>query len=119
MKTSPRLKRALLALSGSLLLGAFAGAAPADAGHRHGYGGYRHVVVERHVVRRPVVRRVVIVERPVVYRPRPLVRTVVIRRPYYAAAPYGYREKVVYRRPHHGRWHDRPRCWLPERHLCR
>jgi hypothetical protein len=26
---------------------------------------------------------------------------------------------VVYPpRRRYGRWHDRPRCWLPERHLC-
>jgi hypothetical protein len=26
---------------------------------------------------------------------------------------------VVYSpRRRYGRWHDRPRCWLPERHLC-
>ena len=124
MSTQLKIKRLLFALSGVLLLGLSTGAAPADAGYRYGYGGYDDddddVVYER-VVRRPVVRRVVIVERPVVYRPRPIVRTVVVERPYYPRVrySYGWRERVVYRSARrYGRWHDRPRCWLPERDLC-
>ncbi len=121
MSTRFRMTRLLLALSGTLFLGALSGAAPADAGYRYGYGGYRDVVYER-VVRRPVVRRVVIVERPIVYRPRPVVRTVVVQRPYYprVSYSYGWRDRVVYRPGrHYAGWRDRPRCWLPERHLCR
>ncbi len=124
MSTQLKIKRLLLTLLGVLFLGSLAGAAPSDAGYRYGYSGYDDddddILYER-VVRRPVVRRVVIVERPVVYRPRPIVRTVVVERPYYPRVrySYGWRERVVYQsgRPY-GRWHDRPRCWLPERHLC-
>jgi len=101
-------KNAIIALSGAILLGAFTQIAPAQARHWDGWGGYnRHVIVHHHVVHRPraVVRRVVIVERP-----------------YYARvhSRYGWRHHVGHRPgwAHH-RWHDRPRCWLPERYLCR
>ena len=60
MNTRCKSKRLLLALSGALTLGSLAGAAPADAGYRHGWGGYHDDVVHR-----PVVRRVVVVDRPV------------------------------------------------------
>ncbi len=74
--------KSILALA--LLMGGVAYSAPAEAGWRHGYGGYgydrvvvrqiyrpvvRREVVVRHVYQ-PVVRRVVIEERPA-YRPRP------------------------------------------------
>ncbi len=122
MNTQRKSKHLLFALPGALLLGLSASAAPAHAGYRYGYGGYDDddVVYER-VVRRPVVRRVVVVERPVIYRPRPVVRRVVVERPYYprVSYSYGWRERVVYRPARrYGRWHDRPRCWLPERDLC-
>jgi hypothetical protein len=93
-------------LSGLLTLGALVGAAPVDAGYRRGWGGYHDDVV---------YRRVVVVERPVIYRPR----SVVVERPYYPRYRYGWRERMVYwPRLRYGRWHDRPRCWLPERDLC-
>ena len=121
MSTRFKMTRLLFALSGTLFLGSLPGAAPADAGYRYGHGGYRDDFVYERVVRRPVVRRVVIVERPVVYRPRPVVRTVIVQRPYYprVSYSYGWRDRVVYRPRHRDRWHDRPRCWLPERYLCR
>jgi hypothetical protein len=125
---------------------AFAWTAPAEAqwgygGWRGGYGGggfhHRHfyrpivrrtVVVERpYVVRPPVIRRTVIVERPIV-RPVFAHRTVVVERPVYVRRvvrrPVYWREARFIDRPWHGRrwhgrWHDRPRCWLPERYLCR
>ena len=63
-----------MALSGAIFLGAFAQAAPVQARHWDGWGEYdRHVVVHRHVVHRPMVRRVVYV-----HRLRPIVRRVVI-----------------------------------------
>ena len=111
MNTRCKSKRLLLALSSALTLGSLAGATPAYAGYRHGWGGYHDDVVHRRVV-----RRVVVVERPVIYRPRPVV---VVERPYYPRYRYGWRERVVYwPRRRYGRWHDRPRCWLPERYLC-
>ena len=112
MNTSCTSKRPFLALSGLLTLGSLVGAAPVDAGYRPGWGGYHDEVV----VHQRVERRVVVVERPVIYRPRPVV---VVERPYYPRYSYGWRERVVYSpRRRYGRWHDRPRCWLPERHLC-
>ncbi len=119
-----KIKKMVFALAGAALAGVLGSAAPAEAGHRYGYGyGYapsRTVVVHRHVVRRPVVERVVYVHRPVVYRPRPVVRrVVVVHRPYRHRVHYGYGygHRVGYRPG--WRHHDRPRCWLPERHLCR
>ncbi len=119
-----KIKTTLMALSGAIFLGAFAQAAPVQARHWDGWGGYdRHVVVHRHVVRRPVVRRVVYVDRPVFYRPRPVVRRVVIvERPYSPRVRYGYgwHRRIGYRPGWADyRWHDQPRCWLPERYLCR
>ena len=70
-------------------------------------------IVEREIVQpvveRTVVRRVVqpVVERRVVYRP-PIVRKVVV-----VQRPVVKRAHVVYRP-----WHERRRCFLPERHLC-
>ncbi len=113
-----KIKKTILALSGTICLGVFAQAAPVQARHWDGWGGYdRHVVVYRHVVHRPVARRVVYV------RSRPIVRHVVIvERPYDPPVRYGYRwHRRIGDHPgwadHH--WHDRPRCWLPERYLCR
>ncbi len=108
-----------MALSGAIFLGAFAQAAPVQARHWDGWGEYdRHVVVHRHVVHRPMVRRVVYV-----HRPRPIVRRVVIvEQPYSPRARYRY---GWHRRIGHYpgwadyHWDDRPRCWLPERYLCR
>jgi hypothetical protein len=86
-----------------------------------------HRVIERHVIRPVVERRVIereivqpVVERTVVHRivqpvverriihHRPIVRKVVIVR------------KPIVRRAHfvHRPWHERRRCFLPERHLC-
>lgn len=66
------------------------------------------------------------------YKPRRAVR-VIVKRPYYYGPAYHYGwERPVYPRwkkakwrhghwrhghGHHRHW-DRPRCWLPERHLC-
>jgi len=118
-----KIRNALIALSGAMLLGPLVSMSPAEAGSRHGWRGYRPVVVHRHVVHRPVVRRVVYVHRPVIYRPRPVVRrVVVVERPYYPRVRYGHRwrHRVGFGPGwHHRRWRDRPRCWLPERYLCR
>ncbi len=81
----------------------------------------RHIVrpvVERRVIEReilqPVVQRTVVhrvvqpvVERRIVYRP-PIVRKVIVV------------HKPVVRRAHfvHRPWHERRRCFLPERYLC-
>src|SRR5688572_8721398 len=84
-------------------------------------------IVERHIVRPVVERRVVdreiiqpvlkrtvvhhvvqpVVERRIVYRP-PIVRKVIVV------------HKPVVRRAHfvHRPWHERRRCFLPERYLC-
>ena len=70
-------------------------------------------VIEREVVQpvveRTVVHRVVqpIVERRIVYRP-PIVRKVIVV------------QKPAVRRAHfvHRPWHERRRCFLPERYLC-
>lgn len=98
-------KKTLLAISGAILVGSLAQAAPAEARHRDGRGGHdRRAVVHRYEVHRPVVRRVVVVERP--YYPR-------VRR------GYGWRHHVDYRPGRRRGWRDRPRCWLPERYLCR
>lgn len=115
-----KLPRVFLSLAGAALAGVVVQAAPAEAGYRH-HGGYGdHVVVHRHVAHRPLVRRVVVVHRPA------------LRRVAYGAPAYGYRPHrrvVVIDRPYHRvgyrggwrhhRWHDRPRCFLPERYLCR
>ena len=76
----------------------------------------RDVVLERHVVHRPVTTRIVYD-----YRPAPVRRVIVVERPYYPPA-YGrrwHRDPWLDRGPPPRRWHDRSRCWLPERHLCR
>jgi hypothetical protein len=81
----------------------------------------RHVVrpvVERRIIERqivqPVVERTVVhrvvqpvVERRIVYRP-PIVRKVVV-----VHQPVVRRAHFVYRP-----WHERRRCFLPERYLC-
>ena len=69
-------------------------------------------IIEREVVQpvveRTVVHRVVqpVVERRIVHH-RPIVQKVVVRRP-------------IVRRAHfvHRPWHERRRCFLPERYLC-
>jgi hypothetical protein len=97
-----RFKTVALALAGAILAGPLVTAAPAEAGHRDRWGVERHVVVHR-----------TIYDRPVAYRPRPAYRRVVIvERGFHPGRGYGWRR-------HHPGWHDRPRCWLPERHLCR
>ena len=125
-------------------LGFLAWTAPAEAGWRDRWGwddGFRRTVVVERVVRRPVVRRVVIVERPVVYRRvvhRPIVRRVLVERPvvYRRVVHRPIVRRVIVERPfyrhagfrygwHHrpwwggGRWRERSQCWLPERYLCR
>ncbi len=131
MITRSKIKKIALALSGAVLAGTLAAAAPAEAGHRAGWGAHRHVIVHRPVAYRPVVRRVVTVHRPAVYRRvayrpvvtvhRPVVyrpadrRVVVVERGFHPGHGHGWRRRVG----HHPGWHDRPRCWLPERHLCR
>ena len=105
MTARSKLRNTLLVLSGAVLFGSLAQAGPAEAGHRDGWGGYgRHVVFHRHEIRRPVVRRVVVVERPLYSRRH---------------RGYGWRHRSGYRPGWHRPWRDRPRCWLPERHLCR
>ncbi|HEX2135446.1 MAG TPA: hypothetical protein VHG30_05995 [Microvirga sp.] len=129
MVSRSKTKNILTALS-LLMAGGAVHSAPAEAGWRHGYGGYgydrvvvRHVyrpVVRRHVVvrhvYRPVVRRVVIHHYPV-YRPRP--------RPIYvsdgwAPPPWRYhRWHRPWHRPWSGGWRgDGRMCWI-EPWLCR
>ena len=75
----------------------------------------RTVIIKQPIVR-PVVHKTVVVERPVVQR---VVHRTVIKQPIYI-------DRVV-RRPVYVRrtafidrgWYERPRCYLPERHLCR
>lgn len=132
MTLRSKIRNAFAALAGAVLLGSVAGPAPAEASYRGWGPGYDQVVVHRHGVHRPVVRRVVHVHRPY-YRPRPVVeRVVYVDRPYYRPRPVvrrvvhierPYYSRVRYSHGHghgwrHGGW-DRPRCWLPERHLCR
>ena len=94
--------------------------------HGHGYappmlihqdvyrGPIRHSypprVVVRHVYGPPrvVVRRV--------YRPAFYGQPVVRRHAFYGTRPVVVRHGFRHR---HGWYHDRPRCWLPERYLCR
>jgi len=97
-----RLGNLLAALSGAVLIALLSPGA-AQAGHRHGWDEYRTVVVHRHIVHRPVVTRVVVIERP-----------------YRAHLHRSHRwHRHVHPRWPARRWHDRPRCWLPERYLCR
>lgn len=121
MITRSKIKNTLVVLSGAILLGSFVQATSAEAGHWHGWGGYDRHVVHRPVLHRPLVRRVIYVDRPLAYRPRPLVRRVVIvERPFYPRLRYGWRHRGGYGAGwHHRRWHNRPRCFLPERYLCR
>ena len=87
--------------------------------------------LEEPVVRRPVVERTVIIKQPVVQRV--VHRTVVVEKPVVERVVHRtvvkqpvYIERVV-RRPAYVRrtafidrgWSERPRCYLPERHLCR
>jgi hypothetical protein len=106
MTAQSKLKNTLLALGATILLAPFVTDTSAQAGHRYGWGGGygRHVVVHRHVVHRPivrrvvyrpyrpVVRRVVVVERPIIYRPfRPAFRrVVVVHRPFFPRVRYGH-----------------------------
>ena len=61
------------------------------------------------VVERTVVHRVVqpVVERRIVHRPPIVRKVVVVRKPM-------VRRAYIVHRP----WHERRRCFLPERHLC-
>jgi hypothetical protein len=82
-------------------------------------------IVERHIVRPVVERRVVereivkpVVERTVVHR---VVQPVVERRIVYR--PPIVRKVIVVHKPRrahfvHRPWHERRRCFLPERYLC-
>jgi hypothetical protein len=77
-----------------------------------------HPVIERRVVEREVIQPVVkktvvhrvvqpVIERRIVYRP-PIVRKVIVV------------HKPIVKRAHfvHRPWHERRRCFLPERYLC-
>lgn len=124
MISRSKIKNAFIALSGAILLGSLIQAAPAEARHWHGWGGYdRHVIVHRHVVHRPAIRRVVHLHRPVVYRPRPYMRRiVVVERPYYRRIGYGpgwHYRGGYWPGWHYRHRHEHPRCLLPERYLCR
>jgi hypothetical protein len=110
-KRNLKAKLALFALAASAFASASA-AAPVQAAD----WSRREVVVERQVVRRPVATRIVYD-----YRPAPVRRVIVVERPYHPPA-YGrrwHRDPWFDRGPPPRRWHDRSRCWLPERHLCR
>ena len=75
----------------------------------------RTVIVKQPIVR-PVVHKTVIVEKPVVHK---VIRRVVVKRPVYvervARRPVFVSRTALLDR----RWHERRRCFLPERHLCR
>ncbi len=100
------MKRYWLTFAGLAGLGAAAVASPEAAragaisisfGHG-GYYGYGYRPIHYGYYHRPYVRKVVIVHRP-----------------YYPAYYYRpYVRRIVYRYP----WHERRRCWLPERYLC-
>jgi hypothetical protein len=75
--------------------------------------GVRDRYVERHVVRRPVTTRIVYRYSP------PTRRVIVVDRPYHPRASLPrWRQPAFHVGWPPRRWHDRPRCWLPERHLC-
>ena len=95
------MKTLQLAMAGLAALGAALVAAPepANAGY-YGYGysyGRPHYGYSYGYYRRPVVKKVVVVQRPYypVYR-RPYVRRVVVQRPFYGR-PYGYGYRYGYR----------------------
>ena len=116
-----------------------------DDGDDWGSGQARTVVVEKSivrrppveedleepVVRRPVVERTVIIKQPVVQRV--VHRTVVVEKPVVQRVVHRtvieqpvYIERVVRQPVYVPRtafidrgWSERPRCYLPERHLCR
>ena len=70
-------------------------------------------VVEREVIqpvlKRTVVHRVVqpVVEHRIVYRPPIVRKVIVVHKPLVSRAPFVHRP-----------WHERRRCFLPERYLC-
>jgi hypothetical protein len=80
---------------------------------RHIAHPVEHRAVEREVIqpilKRTVVHRVVqpVVEHRIVYRPPIVRKVIVIHKPVFSRAHF-------VRRP----WHERRRCFLPERHLC-
>jgi hypothetical protein len=145
MISRSKIKKSLFAGLAAAVIGACAWTIPAEAGGPYGgwRGGYgwsgvhdrqaywprpfvhRTVVVERPlVVRRPLIRRTVIVERPIVRRPVFVDRTVVVEPPVYVRRvvrrPAYWREARFIERTWRGpRWRERPRCFLPERYLCR
>ena len=61
------------------------------------------------VMERTVVHRVVqpVVERTIVYRPRIVRKVIVVHKPAVRRAHFVHRP-----------WHERRRCFLPERYLC-
>lgn len=67
--------------------------------------------IEVPVYGRPIYARPVY-GRPFYGRPARVCRVVVTRRTNRFGEPVVVRRRIC-------RWHDRPRCWLPERHLCR
>ena len=111
-RTSSFSKLLTPAFLAAAVLGGAGAAAPAAAGDWWG----RDRVVERHMYRPPVVREVVVVRRPV----RVVRKVIVVERPSrWPSYSYGWGRPRWHDdyRPHRP-WRDRPRCWLPERHLC-
>jgi hypothetical protein len=96
--------------------------------HRPGF--HARELIEEPIAKRPVVERTVIVKQPIV---QPVIhKTVVIQQPvvkkviHRTVVKQPVYIKHVVRRPVHVRhtalfersWHERPRCYLPERYLC-
>jgi hypothetical protein len=109
MASSSNAIKTLLAVVFAMTLGAVASSAPAAAGSDddddwgdYGWSGVHEPYFD-HPVR--VVRRTIIIERQTVHRP-------VVYRHY---AP----RRAYWPRPVDEPWHERRRCWLPERYLCR
>jgi hypothetical protein len=107
MLTRLKARAALLSLAAAAVVAPLA-SAPALAAD----WGVRDRYVVSHVVRRPVTTRIV-------YRySAPTRRVIVVERPYHprTSAPRWRQPPFNVGWPRHS--HDRPRCWLPERHLC-
>jgi len=141
-------KKMLFAAFAAVIFGALGWTAPAEAqwGPRYGdwasgwrgWGGYHWMDVgldDRDLfrpryfrrptfdeyprfVRRPVVRETMIVERRIVRRPVVIHHTVIVKRPVHVGR---YVRRPIYERHawYERRWHERRRCFLPERYLCR
>ena len=75
----------------------------------------RTVVMKQPIVR-PVVHKTVVIERPVIQR---VVHRTVVKRPVYVQhvvqRPVEFRRRAFV----HRGWHERRRCYLPEREFCR